>query len=305
MHVRIALALLFGAVLPASAAEPPPRCVRGSGSSPGIFAADRIHAGFVEQFSVAPEALAAIRDLGANTVVIHGLPDPETARQARVNGLFYVAWMSTEDLARSETDAEFRAALEAVRPLDGLYYEDDSATEGYATPDVQRRAYEQARRLFPCAMILHPTRLDPIATDPGFLDRVYRPEYTDLVTPYFYPVGPTTLGSFEEADAWRQRLASLLAEVAGRTPPEKGVLPVLQGFDRAGYPVSESFVSDQAAVYSAIWPGNRNAAVVAWQLREESLLGFGLRPAIAAGILDLFARWSAPSRLPRLLPVRP
>ena len=50
------------------------------------------------------------------------------------------------------------------------------------------------------AVLVYPTRLDPIVWSPDFLDRFFRPEFTDLVTPYFYPVGTTVIGEARETD---------------------------------------------------------------------------------------------------------
>jgi hypothetical protein len=302
------LLLILLVLPPASAvAVEPPRCVRGSDSSPGIFGDGRIRAAVIEGHEHDASVFAQVRRLGANMVVTHAAPDGETARLAREDGLFYLAWMSTNDLARTENDPVFRSTLAAVHPLAGIYYEDDSVEEGYATPAVQQRSYDQARRVFPCAIVLHPTRLDPIATDPGFLDRYYRTELTDLVVPYFYPVGTTVLGTYFETDPWQERLSSLVKEIAKRTPSGKGLLPVLQGFEQTGYPVSESFLSDQMRVYAAFWPANRNAAIFEWGFTpaDTPLVGFGFRPALRAGAADLFESIDSEPRRTHVIPARP
>ncbi len=300
------LVFLLLASAPAAAVEQPPRCVRGSDSSTAIFDSGRIRAVVIEGHDHDASVFAAVRDLGANTVVTHAPPDADTAALARAYGLFYIAWISTNDLIRTESDPEFRSTLSAVRPLAGVYYEDDGVEEGYATPEVQQRAYEDARGLFPCALVMHPTRLDPIATDHGFLDRIYRPQFTDLLVPYFYPVGTTILGTYSEDDRWRERLSSLLFEVAKRTPAGKGLLPVLQGFEQIGYPVSESFLSDQMSVYAVFWPANRNAAAFWWGqgMHDVPIVGFGFRPALRAGVRDLFMEFAAQPRYARTIPFR-
>jgi hypothetical protein len=280
--------------------------VRGSQFNPAVFNASAIRAIVVEGHEHDADVFEAARALGANTIVTHANPDAETAALAHAHGLFYIGWMSVDDLSRAEDDPVFAARLASVHPLAAIYYEDGAAPEGYASVAAQERSYAEGRRIFPCALILHPTRLDPIATDPGFLAGYYRPEYTDLVVPYFYPVGTTVLGTFSEGDAWLERLASLLAPLVRATPEGKGLLPVLQGFEQIGYPVSETFLSAQMAVYGAFWPSNRNAALFEWgsTALDAPLVGLGFRPALQAGASRLFAGLSTASRALRVVPFR-
>ena len=123
------------------------------------------------------------------------------------------------------------------------------------------------------------------------------------MVPYFYPVGTTVLGTFLEGDAWPARLASLLAPLSRATPEGKGVLPVLQGFEQIGYPVSETFPSAQMAVYGEFWPSNRNAALFAWGFtaQDAPLVGLGFRSLLQAGARALFAAVTPPIRHPRVV----
>jgi hypothetical protein len=258
------------------------------------FDAAHIRAVVVEKGEKDPGALAAVRALGANTLVTHANPDGETARAAQAAGLSYIARMTTEDAVRAGTDPIYAFQLRAVRGLQGVYYEDDAAPEGYASPQTQQLAYASLKALFPGALVLHPTRLDPIAWDPTYLDATFRPQFTDLVTPYFYPVGTTVIGTFAEDGAWDARLESLLRAVAQRIPTGQGVLPVLQGFEQIGFPVDRLFPSRQMEVYGRVWPENQNAAVFAWRIAmPQPLIDLADQVQLQRGTCDLFARLSA------------
>lgn len=189
-------------------------------------------------------------------------------------------------------DPAARERLASVPDISGIYYEDDESVEGYTSPEDQRRTYETLKEIFPGALVLHPTRLDPIAFDPGYLDAVYRPDYTDAVTPYFYPVGTTILGTAAEADSWQPRLESLLSEIARRTPGDVPVLPVLQAFEQDGFPVDAAFLARQFEVYARVWPGNENAAAFWWgdSAQDAPLVGFAFRPRVWEGVRTLFRR---------------
>lgn len=247
--------------------------------------------------------LAAVRTLGANTLVTNSNPDPETARAARTAGLFYIAAMTTDDLERAESDPAFRALLESAHPLAGVYYEDDRVLEGYTDVESQAVAYARVKKLYPCALALHPTRLDLIAWDPGFLSGYFRPDFTDLVTPYYYPVGTTTLGTAVEEDPWEPRLESLLLALAARVPAGMGVLPVLQGYEQVGFPVSSRFPSRQMNVYARVWPENQNAAALHWgrTALDSPLVGFGFLPELQNGLKDLFHHLAGAVESPRVV----
>ena len=250
----------------------------------------RIRAIVAEKNETEPATLEALVFLGADTLVTHAIPDQETARLARAAGLFYIARMSTQEVARAKGDPFFAASLRVVDGLSGVYYEDDDAPEGYANPATQEATYRALKALFPSALILHPTRLDPIATDPTYLDLYFRPEFTDLVTPYFYPVGTTVLGTYEQADGWDTRLESLLRAIAERMPPGKGVFPVLQGFEQIGYPVDSRFPRQQMDVYRRVWPNTESSVVFAWRIGvPQPLIDLADRPALQRGVCDLFA----------------
>ena len=183
------------------------------------------------------------------------------------------------------------AEARSERRLAGFYYWDSGVLEGFTSPGAQQRAYSTLKSLFPDKLVLYPTRLDPIAWETGFLDDYFRPEFTDLVTPYFYPVGSTILGPAQENDAWEDRLAGLLSDVARRVPEGKGVLPVLQGFQQDGYPLSARFPLRQMSVYRRFWPDLPNAAVDAWRFAQPQppLVELADLPTLQRGVCGLFA----------------
>ncbi|HEY3171841.1 MAG TPA: hypothetical protein VGK86_04605 [Thermoanaerobaculia bacterium] len=243
-------------------------------------------------------AWRAIRDLGANVVATLRPPSAETDELASAAGLTYLAFLTTDDIRVFASDASRIAEARAERSLAGFYFWDAQVTEGFTTPEAQQQAYSTLKLLFPGKLVLYPTRLDPIVWNPDFLDRYFRPEFTDLVTPYFYPVGTTVLGEAREGDAWSERLGGLLSAVAPRLPPGKGVLPVLQGFEQEGYPFSSRFLGEQFAVYRNLWPNLSNAAVFAWKFstaESAPLIEIAGRPDLQEGVCDLFARLSRAS----------
>ena len=181
-----------------------------------------------------------------------------------------------------------------------MYYEDESALEGYTSPDAQRDAYAFLKALLPGTLILHPLRLDPIATDAGYLDAVFRPQYTDALVPYFYPVGTTSLGTFTEGDDWESVLEPLLREVEGRAPG-KPVLPVLQAFEQRGFPVGAGFLARQLDAYRSVWPAITNAAAFEWGSPSDPgpLVGFSLRDDLREGLATLFRDLARAAPVPR------
>ena len=238
-----------------------------------------------------PAAWSAIRDRGANLVTTKGPPSGETDRLASSAGLTYLAFLTTDDIPILSRDASRIAEIRAEHSLAGFYFWDAQVLEGFTTPAAQQQAYSTLKLLFPEKIVLYPTRLDPIAWSADFLDRYFRPEFTDLVTPYFYPVGTTILGEAREGDAWPGRLRGLLAALASRIPPGKGLLPVLQGFEQQGYPVSTHFLADQFAVYRNLWPDLSNALVYAWKLSSPDsapLIEIAGRPDLQEGVCNLF-----------------
>ena len=236
------------------------------------------------------EAIRAARGLGANAVVTHSPPEESTAALARSSGVGYIAYLSTAAIDRAWEDPAARARYAAMNGVGGVYFEDDDAdlVEGYTSVADQARAYQRLKELFPRALAMHPTRLDPMLLDAGYLDAIYRPDFTDVVTPYYYPVGTTFFGSFGEHDAWDGLLEPMLRELARRTPPEKPMLPVLQGFEQVGFPVDAEFLPAQFDVYRRVWPGNENAAIFDWgdtpdPTPASPLVGLSFRPALMAG----------------------
>ena len=234
-----------------------------------------------------PAAWSAIRDLGANAVTVSRPPSREADEIVTAAGLTYLALLTTDEIATLSRDASRIAEIRGERSLLGFYFWDAQVVEGFTTPEAQQQAYSTLKLLFPEKIVLYPTRLDPIAWSPDFLDRYFRPEFTDLVTPYFYLVGTTILGEAREEDAWRARLGGLLSALASRIPPGKGLLPVLQGFEQQGYPVSTHFLADQFAVYRNLWPDLSNALVFAWKL-SPPLVGIAGRPDLQEGACNLF-----------------
>jgi hypothetical protein len=252
-----------------------------------------------------PEIALAIRRTGANTLVTQRLPDTATAAAAAAAGLRYIARISVADAVRLPADPRFLAAIRGIPGLYGLEYLDEGVTEGYATPETQALAYGILKSLLPGLLVLYATRLDPIATDASYLDSYFRPEFTDLVAPYFYPVGTTVLGTQSTTDPWEERLRALLGPVAARTPADQGVLPVLQGFEQAGYPVGREFPLRQLEVYREFWPDNPHAAVFWWGGGVTvPFAGLSERPGLLAGFEGLFG--AAPlRRLPCMAAPRP
>lgn len=234
-------------------------------------------------------ALPKLRELGANTLVTHGFPDPATGLAARAAGLAYIAWMTTREIDEASRDPRAVASIRGIPNLTGVYYEDDEVEEGYTSPDAQRRAYTELKSLRSGLLVLHPLRLDPIATVPGYLDAIFRPEYTDALVPYLYPVGTTVLGIFSQQDDWESLLVSLLVPVAQRAP-SKPVLPVLQAYEETGYPVGAAFPTRQLAAYARVWPGLSGAAAFEWGSSAEDVpfVGFAFRDSLRSGVVSLF-----------------
>jgi len=250
-----------------------------------------------------PGVAEEIAALGANAAASLNPPDAAAGANLAAAGLRYVARIPVRDVERLPFDSAAVRRLRAIPALAGLEYFDDSVTEGYATPDTQGRAYGILKALFPGLLVLYATRLDPVATDPTYLDGYFRPDFTDLLVPYFYPVGNTILGPQQETDPWEDRLRSLLAPVAARTPAGKGIFPVLQAFEQTGYPVSGGLLRRQLEVYAELWPENSNAALFAWTGGDSSL-GTDQSLVIRRAASALSSITPSPP-VPCLLPTRP
>lgn len=236
-----------------------------------------------------PSVMAGVRALGADTVVTFARPSAGASALAAANGLRYIAYLSVGDVDRLVSDPDALRALRAISGIAGFHFHAENVVEGYTTADDQRRTYQTLKALFPAALVLYATRLDPVATDPAYLDGFFRPEYTDLVAPYFYPVGTTALGDYAEDDAWEARLASLLASLAARIPAGKAVLPVLQGFAQEGFPVGPDFPARQLATYREIWPDARDLAAFWWGAPgSRPLAGLSETPVLARAFARLF-----------------
>lgn len=241
------------------------QCPQWTSSDPSALRAVALFEGEAD-----PAVARSIAALGANAVASLNPPDAAAGASLAAAGLGYVARIAVRDVERLPVDPDAVRRLRAVPALVGLEYFDDSVTEGYAAPETQQRAYGILRSLFPDLLVLYATRLDPIATDPTYLDDYFRPQFTDLVVPYFYPVGDTILGPEQETDAWEDRLRALLAPVAARTPATQGIFPVLQAFEQAGYPLSGGFLRRQVGIYAELWPANSNAILFAWSAGDSS-----------------------------------
>ncbi|HEY3204540.1 MAG TPA: hypothetical protein VGL03_12880 [Thermoanaerobaculia bacterium] len=250
------------------------------------------------------EVARRIAGMGANAMATSGGPNAAAGLAAEASELRYIPFMSTRDVDRLLTDEAFLLQVRAVPGLSGFVYRDVGTVEGYTSPAAQQRAYGILKTLFSGALVLHATRLDPVAMDPTYLDRFFRPEFTDLVAPYFYPVGTTILGTQEEGDPWEARLLSLLTPLAERMPPDKGILPVLQAFEQTGYPVTGAFGRRQLDVYRRLWPDSANVAAFWWGGgSDEPLRGLSEVPALLDGFRRLFG--GAPSRSePCVIPQR-
>ncbi len=263
----------------------------------------------MERDDLDPAAWQSIRALGTNLVAKAAPPSAETDRVAGLAGLSYLALLTTDEIQSLAADPVHLAELRGERNLAGFYYWDVNAVEGFTTPQAQQTAYTTLKSLFPDKLVLYPTRLDPIAASPGFLDGYFRPEFTDLVTPYFYPVGETSLGPFREQDPWQVQLSALLGALAARVPAGKNVFPILQGYEPPGYPLTAGFPAAQLEVYRRFWPGLASAAVEGWEFTdlEPQLAGLAVRPALQEGVCGLFAGLSgrpARCRLRRTMPFR-
>jgi hypothetical protein len=252
-----------------------------------------------------PGVLDGVRALGANTVVTFARPSAEAAAAAAGAGLDYVPFLSVSDIDALLADPDRVEALRAIPGIAGFHYFDDRVVEGYTPADEQERAYAILKAFFPDALVLYATRLDLVALDPGYLDAYFRPDATDLVAPYFYPVGTTTLGHFEEGDAWRAQLSALLAPVAARMSAGRSVLPVLQAFEQSGFPVGARFPSQQLEVYREFWPDLEDVAAFWWgNPADTTLVGLFDEPALCSGVARLFLGLPPPSPGTRAVPPR-
>lgn len=251
-----------------------------------------------------PNVLAGVRALGADTIVTFARPSLVAANLAQAAGLKYIPFLSTLDVDRLVTDSSYRAEVSAIPGIAGFHFMNDQIVEGYTSAIEQQRAYAILKALFPAAVVIYATRLDLLATDPTYGDLYVRPEFTDYVAPYFYPVGTTVLGPQGEDDPWEERLAYLLGLLEPRIPSGKAVLPVLQGFEQDGYPVGADLAYRQLAVYREFWPDIANLAAFWWGDGTAPLRGLGERPALRSGFRRLFAGL-LPRPAPRLVPERP
>lgn len=287
MDLRRAIVIAFAALAVAAAPAP-----RGLPSVP--FDQTNIRAIVLERDEADPDRLAALRALGANTVITHSAPSLVAAQAASLAGLYSIAFLTTRQIDQASRDPLFIRVTSALPGLVGFYYLDDSVpVEGYTSAADQERAYTTLKGMFPGKLALFPTRLDLFAIDSSYGKDFFRPQFTDLLTPYFYPVGTTSFGQVREDSPWPEGLSALLAQIASETTPSRGVLPVLQGFEPEGYRVGARFPAEQIAVYHRFWPGLRNAAVFAWEIEvPQPLLELSQLPELAQGVCTLFAGFS-------------
>ncbi len=79
-------------------------------------------------------------------------------------------------------------------------------------------------------------------------------------------------------------------------PAGKKILPVLQGYEQPGYPVSARFPAAQLMVYRQFWPELADAAVEAWELPgTEPLVELADLPTLQKGVCRLFADLEGPN----------
>ncbi len=281
-----AILLAVGAAVPAASEDCTPR-VR---EDPAALRAVVVIAGEDD-----PAVLRSVAELGANLVATQTAPRAATAAAASAAGLGYLPRVSMRDVDRLVRDSEYRRQVRAMPAIAGFHYIDLDVIEGFALPSTQALAYGTLKALFPDRLVLYATRLDPIGTQPDYLPAYYRPEFTDFVTPYFYPVGTTPLGVFEERDPWEKRLRLLLSPLAAATPPGKPLLPVLQAFEQIGHPAGGGLPRRQLEVYREFWPDSPNVAVFWWGGPiGEPLAGLADLPRMARGVAGLFG--AAPGR---------
>jgi hypothetical protein len=249
-----------------------------------------------------PAVASAIAAAGANVLATLSPPNAAADAACEAAGISYLARIPALDVAALPFHPERVAAIRALHSLVALQVIDLDALEGYETPDTQAFAYATLKALFPDLLVVHALRLDPIGWDPGYLERFYRPELCDVVAPYFYPVGATYLGTFEENGSWPETLRSLLEQVAARTPAPTSILPVLQAFEQSGHPVSRALLDRQVAIYRQVWPGSSALAAFWWgDGLDEPLTGLAERPDLRASVAAIFG--AAPSRAHPCIPV--
>lgn len=242
-----------------------------------------------------PAVASALAATGANVLATLSPPNAAADAACDAAGISYLARIPARDVAALPFHPERVAEIRALRRLIALQVIDLDALEGYETPETQALAGATLKALFPDLLVVHALRLDPIGWDPGYLDRFYRPKLSDVVAPYFYPVGTTFLGAFEEDGPWPGALRSLLEQVAARTPDATAVLPVLQAFEQSGHPVSRALLDRQLAVYREVWPDADALAAFWWGGGlDEPLTGLSDRPDLRASLAAVFG--SAPSR---------
>ncbi len=276
---------------------------------PAALSRDGIRAVVLDDSELDFALLEELKKLSVNTVVTGSRPNRMIAKHLDGAGLFYIAYISSEDAVRLETDPESLEEISLVARLDsfaGFHYLDESALEGYTTIAAQQTTYTTLKKLFPDKLVLYPLRLDLIGPDETYLDRYFDPRFTDLVTPYFYPVGATPLGTFRSDDDWEAILRALLVPVRERLLAGQGVLPVLQAFEDTGFAVEEEFPRRQMEIYERVWPRNRNAAAFAWGGGSEAdlLVGMAHVQTLREGFRSLFTRLRG-GKEERCRPVRP
>ena len=236
-----------------------------------------------------PGVLAGVRALGANAVVTFARPSAEASAAAAAAGLTYVPFLSVRDVDALLTDPDAVHALRQIPGIAGFHYYDEDVVEGHTPADEQERTYAILKALFPEALVFYAMRLDLVSLEPGYLDAYFGSGAADFVAPYFYPVGTTTLGLFEEEDAWRGQLAALLAPLAARMGEGQKVLPVLQAFEQRGFPVGARFPARQLEVYREFWPDLEDVAAFWWgDPADATLIGLFDEPALRAGVTRLF-----------------
>ena len=122
-----------------------------------------------------PGVLEGVRALGADAVFTFARPSARPAAAAAA-GLEYFPFSRSATSTALVT--RLPEAVVAIPGIAGFHFRDEDVVEGYTPAEEQGRAYTILKALFPAA-VLHAVRLDPVATDPAYLDGYFRPEFTD------------------------------------------------------------------------------------------------------------------------------
>jgi len=208
--------------------------------------------------------LKALRRAGFNTIVTSSPPTVSTLENAKKAGLGVIAYISTASAKALSQDRQAYRLLRQITTAPnfmGFHYANEAGVEGRTSAFDQRYTYSLLKTMFPSALAITFLRVVLGKIDEKFLDECFCPEATDLVVPYFYPVGETALGDVKNEFLWETTLNSLLLPVYIRLQSwslrwgiVRPVMPMLQGFEEPEYPVDDRFIARQMSVYTHLWP---------------------------------------------------